>query len=60
MDIEIFYRDVYGKTLAYPANDAASALCLLTRTRTLDERALTLARALGHVVLIVPGPIKKG
>ena len=56
MELQIFYRDVYGKTLAYPANQAASHVAQLTGTRTLDERALSLARALGHTITVVTTP----
>lgn len=56
MELQIFRRDVYGKTLAYPANEAATNLSKLVGTRTLDGRALGLARALGHVITVVPTP----
>jgi hypothetical protein len=54
--LQIFYRDNYGKTVAYPANRAASLLTQLTATRTLSEQALTLAKELGHTVEVVTAP----
>jgi len=56
MNLQVYYREVYGKPLCYPGNQAAQLVTQLTCTRTLDEHALTVAKALGHTVEVVPAP----
>ncbi len=56
MLIEVFVRNVYGNPTIYPANDAARTIAELAGTKTLNNRQLSLAQSLGHVVLTVADP----
>ena len=56
MDITVYSKNVYGRPLIYPANDAAHALAAIAGVKTLSERELNLARELGHTVTFVLDP----
>lgn len=43
-EIVVRLKEVYGKTLIYPANEAAAALADLSRQTTINPRDLVLAR----------------
>lgn len=53
MKIQLEGRDVYGNELFYPVNDAAQAACSLVNKKTLDARAASLLRQLGHEIEVI-------
>lgn len=55
MEIQVSVRNVYGRELIYPENDAARLLCQLVGTKTLSRDQLRLARELGHEIVPVLG-----
>lgn len=53
LELRIEVREVYGKTLLYPANTQAEALARIAGTKTLEPRVLKEAkRHLGAVVFV--------
>jgi hypothetical protein len=56
MEIEVDFRDVYGKTVAYPSCDKAKLFSALTGTTTLTPDALKHIIALGYTVRIKQQP----
>lgn len=53
LELRIEVREVYGKTLLYPVNDAAMALARIAGTKTLEPRVLKEAKQhLGATVLV--------
>lgn len=59
MEVRIRTKEVYGRTMAYPANVAASALADIAGTRTLSAAILRRAQeALGaKVIVLVAGHV---
>lgn len=55
-NIEYRTREVYGKVLAYPVNDAAKVFAGLTGTTTLTKSTLASAEALGFTLVEVCDP----
>ncbi len=54
-------RDVYGKPMIYPANEAAEVLASIAGTKTIALRAIQAARRLGLQVTEVYGrPLPEG
>ena len=51
--IRIETREVYGRTLAYPANDQAKALAKLVRAKSLSRANLQDAIEMGFTVILV-------
>jgi hypothetical protein len=56
MEIEVDFRDVYGKTVAYPSCDKARIFSALTGTTTLTPEALKHIIGLGYSVRIKQQP----
>jgi len=55
MKIQVYFREVYGRRLAYPANDLAKALAKLMRLKTFSDTQL--AEIAEHFsVEVVPAP----
>lgn len=53
LELRIEVRDVYGKTLMYPANQAATALARIAGSKTLGIDALKQAKLhLGAVITV--------
>ena len=53
MEIQIMMKNVYGKELIYPANEAARLFCKLTAKRTFDINDLRTIKALGYSIVHV-------
>ncbi len=49
--ISVTRKEVYGKTLYYPANAAARLALRLTGAKTLSHRELCLLGQLGHTIV---------
>jgi len=56
MEIEVDFRDVYGKTVAYPSCDNAKLFSALTSCKTLTPEALKYIILLGYTVRIKQQP----
>lgn len=56
MLIQVYARSVYGRTLIYPANDAAQALARFANVRTFTVAQLRDLRAAGVNVVTVLDP----
>lgn len=50
MKLQVEVRKVYGVDMIYPANEAARILAALVGNKTLNNKQLELARALGHTI----------
>ena len=56
MEIEVDFRDVYGKTIAYPVCAKAQLFSALTGTTTLTPDALKHIILLGYTIRIKQQP----
>jgi transposase len=56
MEIEVDFRDVYGKTVAYPSCAKARTFSALTGCKTLTPEALKHIIALGYTIRIKQQP----
>lgn len=56
MEIEVDFRDVYGKTVAYPSCGKARIFAALTGTTTLTPDALKRIIELGYSIRIKQQP----
>jgi hypothetical protein len=54
--LSAFVRSVYGRQTIYPACDNAQTIAKLANQKTLTQRELTLAKALGFTVVQVADP----
>jgi len=48
--VEIYYKDVYGRPLAYPHNDLAKQLVALMGKQTFNHVDLSRIKAIGFTV----------
>lgn len=48
--VTIRIKTVYGRTLAYPANEAACLFAVLTGTTTLTGKTLKIIQQLGYTI----------
>ena len=55
-EIQIFFRTVYGNTLAYPANEQGQQLARLMKVKSFNREQLAEIKALGFVVSQVHDP----
>ena len=53
MRIEVEVRNVYGKPVIYPANEAARIAAELIGAKTFQQRHLRQLQKLGHEVAVV-------
>jgi hypothetical protein len=49
-EVQVQYRDVFGRPLCYPMNATAKRFCTLTGNLTLSNTDLTVIEALGFKV----------
>lgn len=54
MKLEVQVREVYGRELIYPVNEAAKLAVQLTGRKTFFEVDLNRLQALGHEVEFIP------
>jgi hypothetical protein len=54
--IQIFERNVYGRSTIYPTGELAPYIQSLTGKTTLDPRDLRNLQHLGHEIEVVPDP----
>ncbi len=52
--IQVQVRNVYGRPVVYPANEAAKLIAEIAGTKTLSTLALSCARRLGFDIQEVP------
>lgn len=52
MQINLVERDVYGKTLLYPACEKAELFCKMIKSKTMPDYQVDNVRRLGYSVII--------
>lgn len=57
MLIKIFYRNVYGNALAYPAGALAAQMARLLKVKTFNPEQLALMRHMGFELEVLPDPM---
>ena len=56
MQLQVFARSVYGRTMIYPANEAAKALAAFANVRTFNADQLRTLKGAGVTVEEVRDP----
>ena len=52
-ELEVYYKNVWGNDLCYPANDIAKSICKFTGAKTLSDHAISIAKDMGYVLKVV-------
>jgi len=60
MHITVRVREVYGKELVYPADDAAAVFAALIGAKTFNRTQLALIRSLSYTVHVAAGQLPEG
>ena len=54
VEMQVCYRNSYGRDLCYPACDIARNICKLTGAKTLSNYSLKIAEDLGYEIKPIP------
>lgn len=52
MTITVKIKSVYGNELVYPVCEQAMRFCMLTETKTLTSRHITVIKSLGYTIAV--------
>jgi len=58
--ITVQVRDVYGRTLVYPADDTGHLFARLLQVKTFNAHQVACMRALGYAVHVAAGQLPEG
>ena len=51
--LEVYYKNVWGNDLCYPANNIAKNICKFTGAKTLSDYAISIAKDMGYELHVV-------
>ncbi len=52
-ELKVYYKNVWGNDLCYPANNIAKNICKFTGAKTLSDYAISIAKDMGYELHVV-------